>query len=484
MKLNWLNITFLSVFLCAFEVKAAPNDYDGVWTANVSCSAHKFNAQLPAYTYDENWQIQNGVIKFKSVRDGKQGSNETSWTGSIENGAAKLTGNAFRVNNPNETWNLNLNGAAANEGLINLSGGMFNKNGLARDCTVTLKSLEPSNSSLAYIKSHPVAVAPSNTPVKNSTLSNIVSPAEKNNTKNIEQVKDTANSNTTKSSEKAEPALAADANSKKVDEAKSSEPISISNNLYIIFSVIAIALAGIAFIRKATKRSKKITIDTDKQKSSSTLLDDKNIEQRQELLLKIQELEKKLDEKDGTRLSVLGEKDSEILELKSNEKILTAKISELERKVLDLIEIHARKLSEKDAQLLDTKNDLIARTSTLTKALEEQMLANKNQDTESKLRLEIDELEQKLSEIDGQYLKELKDKDKQLLDIRNEFSSFSAKLTNISEVESKTTKVDGADNLIRAEKTNLKSPNSLFCGTCGTKNDADAIFCIGCGKKL
>ena len=480
MKLNWLHITFLSVFLCTLEVKAAPNDYDGVWTANVSCSAHKLNAQLPAYAYDENWQIQNGVIKFKSVRDGKQGSSETSWIGSIENGAAKLTGNAFRVNNPNETWNLNLNGAAANEGLINLSGGMFNKNGLARDCTVTLKSYEPSNGSLAYIKSHPVTSAPTNTPIKNSTPSNAVSPAEKNNTKIIEQVKDTANSTTTKSSEKAEPALVAEANSKKADEAKSSESISISNNLFIIFAVISIALAGIAFIRKATKSSNKNTIDVDKQNNSSTLLTNENIEQN----LKIQELEKKLDEKDGARLSVLGEKDSEILELKSNEKILTAKISELEKRVLDLIEIHARKLSEKDGQLLDTKNDLIARTSTLTKALEEQMLANNNQETESKLRLEIAGLEQKLSEIDGKYLKELKEKDKQLFDIRNEFSSFSAKLTNISELESKTTKVDGADNPVRAEKTNIKSSSPLFCGSCGTKNDADAIYCIGCGKKL
>ena len=130
-------------------LRASPKDFDGSWRALISCSEHK-SLPRPAFQYEENWNIRNGVIKEKSLRDAKYGDFETNWNGTIENSQIRLTGDSVRIMNISDKWSTQVSGAITNNTLMKLDGGMFVGTNKIRSCTVTLSLVTPYDGSLAY----------------------------------------------------------------------------------------------------------------------------------------------------------------------------------------------------------------------------------------------------------------------------------------------------------------------------------------------
>lgn len=466
MKLLLTSLTSFILLITSIEVYAGAKDYDGTWTATVSCGAHKFNT-MPSFTYEQTWPIENGVIEYKTTRNVEKG-NETTWSGKVENSKASLKGVAILLKNSKELWSFSLNGNAINEGLISLSGGMYSEttisHSLLRDCTVTLRSLQPSEQSLAYIKAQPSTALTSNIPPKDSTPVSAVTGGKKLDKE--AQISKPIATQIIKNDEKDLPSITSIPVHDKSREMTTAAPITkdkidaLTNGNYLSFilgGIISILVTLIAFL---LRRNKKYAI--------------KSVDEK-----KIKDLENKI-----ANQAFLNSQSGDI------ENTLKLKVTQLEKKLVEINANYAAELNNKNSEFLSLKNEFLEMSIKLNQVNNLENQLKQSIESENKLRIQIAQFEKTIGDLNSQHLRELSGKETELTELRNQYANKDLELIQ-SKLGDKdigsepatpeSPAVEGAAFVKKDTQPNL---SQIFCTNCGTKNDSDAIFCIECGKKM
>ena len=137
---------------------ASPNDYDGKWNGFINCTAYVGNPALGAFTRNNSYAIENGVISAKYTT--AEGKNTLTTEGAINNKVAKLTINGV---NAASNWTFNFTGNIPSVGKIMFTGDMVELGTKRRDCTMVFTVTDPAVKSLAYKEANPAPVAKAET---------------------------------------------------------------------------------------------------------------------------------------------------------------------------------------------------------------------------------------------------------------------------------------------------------------------------------
>jgi len=141
----------VGLFVLPFATFAAETDYDGKWHVVASCGVNASNGR-PSFTSRHEWNIQRGKIHEVHVQTAAGAREQTIWDGVVQDGRVELVGVGTR--DSGDKWAWRLNGSAANNGLIKLSGAMLAGERRLRDCSIEMTLRDPQPTSLAGRATH------------------------------------------------------------------------------------------------------------------------------------------------------------------------------------------------------------------------------------------------------------------------------------------------------------------------------------------
>lgn len=141
----------VGLFVLPFATFAAETDYDGKWHVVASCGVNASNGR-PSFTSRHEWNIQRGKIHEVHVQTAAGAREQTIWDGVVQDGRVELVGVGTR--DSGDKWAWRLNGSAANNGLIKLSGAMLAGERRLRDCSIEMTLRDPQPISLAGRATH------------------------------------------------------------------------------------------------------------------------------------------------------------------------------------------------------------------------------------------------------------------------------------------------------------------------------------------
>jgi len=157
MAMKYKNISNLLLLIAGIfsigQTTAAPYDYDGKWNGFISCTAYVGNPALGAFTRNNAYAIENGVISAKYTT--AEGKNTLTTEGTINNKVAKLTINGVNVTS---NWTFNFTGNIPSAGKIMFTGDMVELGVKRRDCAMVFTVTDPAVNSLAYKEANPAPV--------------------------------------------------------------------------------------------------------------------------------------------------------------------------------------------------------------------------------------------------------------------------------------------------------------------------------------
>lgn len=139
-------LTVFSIASAPFLSHSATNDYDGKWSATITCGVNSLNGR-PGFTNNTDFTFNAGKINEVKTATTQLGKDENSWSGQIENG--KMTLIATGKRDSGGTWEWKFSGKATSNEAIALSGAMYAEGKQIRDCSVQMSLAMPASTSLA-----------------------------------------------------------------------------------------------------------------------------------------------------------------------------------------------------------------------------------------------------------------------------------------------------------------------------------------------